>query len=348
MKPKRRQPARVAAAVLIVAVLAAAATACGSAKRPADQASVGIDSAAASKLKAEGPVELIDSNIASQPIQAAVIADVINKFGGEASVKTIADISAAWVQMSKTDNLVYPEMWKALYEPQWKQYIEGAKTVESVGASVTRGEEGWYVPTYVIKGDPARGIKPICPGLPDYKALNACADAFKTAESGDKGQYTAGAVAWGPYYGDAQRIQNLGLNYKMVFTGSEAALQAEWKRAYDQGKPILALMWRPHYITLKYDVTRIDFPPYTADCWGTTYACNWAPIDIYNVASGDFATKHPLANDIVKKYNLSDDQLRTMMLWVNDDGMTPQQAADKWVGENESIWKAWAPTGGAS
>lgn len=345
----RRRPAR-AAAALTIALVAVAATACTSATRDEDQTAAGVDSAVATKLEAEGPVELIDSNIASQPVQAAVIASVINKFGGEAKTEVIGDIAAAWVQMSKTDNLVYPEMWKTLYESQWKEYIDGTKEVASVGASATNGEEGWYVPTYVIEGDPERGIEPTCPGLPDYKALNDCVDVFKTPKTGDKGQYLEGAAAWGPYYGDPQRIESLGLNYEIVYAGSEAALQAEWKRAYDQGKPILALMWRPHYVTLKYDVTRVEFPEYTPDCWGEgkSYACNWAPIDIYNLASGDFATQHPLANEIVQKYNLSDDELKKMMLWVTDDGMTPQEAADRWVDENEDVWKAWAPTAQAS
>jgi glycine betaine/proline transport system substrate-binding protein len=158
----------------------------------------------------------------------------------------------------------------------------------------------------------------------------------------------SGAKAWGPYYGDGDRIKNLNLNYKMEFAGSEAALQAEWKRAYEQGKPFLGLMWRPHYVTLKYDLTRVEFPPYTPKCWGTTYACNWENIEIYNLTSGGFPEKHPLANEVLKQFNLNNEHAREMMALVNENGMTPEAAAEKWVTENPDVWKAWAPSAPAS
>jgi glycine betaine/proline transport system substrate-binding protein len=303
-----------------------------------------VKSDVAQKLKAEGPIKLINSGISPQDLEANVIAGVINELGGNATVVPLSDIAAAWVQMSKTDDMVYPEMWKALYKPQFEELVDGNKTVDVAGPSALSGEEGWYVPTYVIKGDPSRGIKPSCPELPDWEALNKCAAVFKTAQTGSKGQYMSGAKAWGPYYGDGARIKNLGLDYKMEFAGSEAALQAEWKRAYEQGKPFLGLMWRPHYVTLKYDLTRVEFPPYTAKCWGTTYACNWEDIEIYNLTSGGFAEKHPLADAMVKKFDLSNEQARTMMEMVNNDGMTPEAAAAKWIEDNQKVWQAWAPT----
>ena len=38
--------------------------------------------------------------------------------------------------------------------------------------------------------------KEACPGLPSWEALNDCAAAFATAETGDKGMYLDGPVDW--------------------------------------------------------------------------------------------------------------------------------------------------------
>jgi glycine betaine/proline transport system substrate-binding protein len=329
-------------------LLVVAATACGSAQNKGDAAGSGVvNSTTASALKAEGPLNIIDNTYSSQPIQAALLAKVIDEFGGETKVTQMADLAAGWKFMAQTPNVVYPEMPVGLYQNQFKQYVDDEKTAVALTSS-TKGSEGWYVPTYVIKGDPARGIKPACPGLPDWKALNECVDVFKTARTGDKGQYMMGEKAWAATYGDDNRIANLGLNYEMVYAGSEAALMAEWKRAYEAGQPFLGLLWTPTYTALKYDVTKVDFPPYSKECWDTTSACNWPDQDIRNIVSAKVETDHPLAFQIVKNYNPSDDQLRKMMLMVNDDGMTPQQAVDKWFGENKAIWEKWAPTPAAS
>jgi glycine betaine/proline transport system substrate-binding protein len=298
-------------------------------------------------LKAEGEVNIIDNTYGSQPVQAALLAKVINEFGGDAKVTTMADIPSAWKVMGTTPNAIQPEMWTGLYPDEVKQYITDEKSVVT-SRSPTIGAEGWFVPTYVIKGDPSRNIKPTCPGLPDWRALNDCVNAFKTAATGDKGQYMNGMKAWVSYYGDDDRIKNLGLNYEMTFAGSEAALMAEWKRNYEAGKPFLALLWGPTYIALKYDVTKVEFPPHSAECYATTHACDWPDIDIQNTASAKLPDGHPLAWQIVKKYDLGNDQLRTMMLSITDDGMTTQQAVDKWFGENRAIWEKWAPTPASS
>ncbi|PZT84263.1 MAG: hypothetical protein DI630_37300, partial [Gordonia sp. (in: high G+C Gram-positive bacteria)] len=134
------------------------------------------------------------------------------------------------------------------------------------------------VPTYVIEGDPERGIEPVCPGLPNWEALEDCVDVFSTTETAPKGRYLSGDPSWGEFYGDEKRIENLDLDYEIMFAGSEAAMAAEWKRAYERGEPLLGLMWEPHFLTAKYDVTLVEFPPYSEDCWGTTFACAWGPI----------------------------------------------------------------------
>ena len=81
-----------------------------------------------------------------------------------------------------------------------------------------KGIIGWYVPQWMVDK---------YPDITDWNNLNKYADLFKTSESGDKGQFLGGDPSF--VTNDEALMTNLGLNYKVVFSGSEAAI--------DQGVP---------------------------------------------------------------------------------------------------------------
>ena len=59
------------------------------------------------------------------------------------------------------------------------------------------------------------------PDITDYKNLNKYADLFKTSESGDKGQFLGSDPSYVQY--DEALVTNLDLDFKVIFSGSEAA-----------------------------------------------------------------------------------------------------------------------------
>ena len=71
---------------------------------------------------------------------------------------------------------------------------------------------GWYVPGWMVEK---------YPDITDWNNLNKYADMFKTPESGGKGQFLGANPTFVQY--DEALIANLGLNYKVIFLGSEAA-----------------------------------------------------------------------------------------------------------------------------
>ncbi|WP_408899722.1 ABC transporter substrate-binding protein (plasmid) [Nocardioides sp. R1-1] len=290
----------------------------------------------------EGEVIVVRNNWTGQMISSEVGAQVLERMGFEIEIQTLDSI-AMWPAIAKADNMLQMEVWPPVQKPQMQEWIDDNGEATVVGENGYAGTEGWYVPTYVIEGDEERGIEPTCPGLPDYQALNDCVEIFATSSSGSKGRYLSGDPSWGEYYGDEQRIENLGLDYVMEFAGSEAALAAEIKRAYDRGEPILALMWFPHFITSRYDLTQIEFPPYTEECWKTTYACGWEDGPAFKVVSDEFEQRFPLAYQVVEKIEIPTDALVDMIVRVDGDGLTVEEAASEWLDDNEDTWTSWVP-----
>lgn len=326
------------AAAGVCAVLLA--TGCAPQEAKSSGSDADIDPKVAAALKKEGLVTFVDGSYMENSLQAYLMAEIVNTIGGKAEVKEITGIATA-PAMAKADNMVSMDWWRWQAEDAWQKYVVKEKSLVSIGTTDYHGEEGWYVPTYVIKGDSKRGIKPKCPELPDWKALNKCVDVFKTPKTTPKGQYMTGAESWAPAYGDTDRIKNLKLNYKMTFAGSEAALFAELSKAYERGEPWLGLMWRPNYLTQKYDLTRVEFPPYSDKCWATTHACQWPKTVIYRVASSEFQSGHPTVAKILQKYDLDDEQLSQLQALVVEDGKSIKEAAETWVKDNREVWTAW-------
>src|SRR5471030_1061671 len=89
--------------------------------------------------------------------------------------------------------------------------------------------EGWWVPEFVIKGDPARGIKPLAPDLKSVADLPRYKDVFKDPESPNQGRFLNSPTGWTSEIVNTQKLKAYGLTDSFVNfrTGSGAALDAE-------------------------------------------------------------------------------------------------------------------------
>ena len=59
--------------------------------------------------------------------------------------------------------------------------------------------------------------------------------------------------------------------------------------------------------------------------------------------STDFATNGGAAYELIKNFNWTNLDQSTMAELIDNQGMTPEDAAAKWVSENEAIWSKWMP-----
>ena len=69
-----------------------------------------------------------------------------------------------------------------------------------VGEPIVGAEEGWYVPRYVIEGDPQRKLEAKAPKLRSIADLAQYAEVFRDPEEPGKGASTiarpAGLASW--------------------------------------------------------------------------------------------------------------------------------------------------------
>ena len=90
---------------------------------------------------------------------------------------------------------------------------------------------------------------------------------------------------------DAALVQNLSLNFKVVYTGSETALIQAFKTAEQQKKWVIGYFYEPQWFLSEVKLVHINLPVYTPGCDADTQkvACDYQPYDLDKIVSKKFA-----------------------------------------------------------
>ena len=293
---------------------------------------------AGSAHAASGPIKIPIHNWSSQIVGAHIVGKILDQAGLETEFIS-SDSQVVYTSMCEGDIHLVHEVWQGAFGVAFEKVVKEGCVIDAATHDAKTREEWWY-PKYVEEQ---------CPGLPDWEALNKCAELFATPESKPRGRFLAGPVDWLKH--DQERVDGLKMDFEVVNAGSAAALWAELDSASKRNAPIVLFNWTPNFIEAVYDGAFIEFPEYDEQCredpsWGMNpdlaYDCG-NPRDGYlkiGVYKG-FPESHPEAYEIVRKINFTNLDIAIMAKLADIDGMEPEDAADKWLADNEAKWKAW-------
>lgn len=260
------------------------------------------------------------------------------------------------VALARNDLQVIAEEW-AGRSPAWVK-AEQAGQVFALGDTVKNAEEGWWVPTYVIKGDPATGKQPLAPELKSVADLKNYAKVFADPENPAKGRFLNSPSGWTSETVNSQKLKAYGLDstYNNVRTGSGAALDAEISSAIRRSQPVLFYYWSPTPLMGQYDLTRLVEPPYDAAAWATlTDAKNPKPQGSRSLpaklsigVSASFREHYPELVAVFEKVDLPIDLLNKTLASMSTSRQPAEQAAKAFMREHPAVWKAWLPAENAT
>jgi glycine betaine/proline transport system substrate-binding protein len=231
------------------------------------------------------------------------------------------------------------EIWPSgITESEQAFFDDGS--VENFGELGAVGRIGWFVPSYVIDANPE---------LATWEGFMSgdAASLFATPETGDNGRFLGTDPSYSTY--DEQIITNLGMPFEVVYSGSEPATVAELDARVAAEEPILMYWWTPTAAVSKYDLVKIDLPPYTDECGASAAAgdggvdCDYPEDVIIKAVSPDLADKAPEVYDFLKAFTITNEDQLSMLPAVEIDGDDPEDVAAKWVADNSDTWSAWLP-----
>ena len=293
----------------------------------------------------KGPIVLIEQDWDGQLVTTAVAKILLEEEMGVEVVTKFApaDSATMYVGLQSGDFDFVCCAWLSASRGFEKDFIDDRGTVERLGTVGVLGSQGWFVPRYVVEGDSSRGITATAPNLRSYQDLNEYAELFATSDTGDKGRILDFQPAWDNR--NAERIDAMGLNFQVGYSGSEGASFAELDAHYRRGDPLLLHMWAPHWTFAKYDMVQIELPPSAADCYpaGENYFCGWASEQVMKLASTSLKDEFPKAYEFLQNFTITNDQQNEMVFAVTDEGKEIAEAAQDWIDANKSIWQSWIP-----
>jgi glycine betaine/proline transport system substrate-binding protein len=224
------------------------------------------------------------------------------------------------------ENWGHPELEAKYFEG------EGDGTAEDFGLTGNDGVIGWYVPPWMVEE---------YPDITDWNNLNKYAELFKTSESGDLGTLYDGDPGF--VTNDEALVKNLDLDYKVVFAGSENALIEAFRSAEENKTPMLGYFYEPQWFLAEVPLVKVDLPPYEEGCDADPekVACDYPPYPLNKIVSTEWAASGSPAVDLVKNFSWTNEDQNLVAKYIAQDQMDPEDAAAKWVEDNQDKVDAW-------
>jgi ABC-type proline/glycine betaine transport system substrate-binding protein len=244
------------------------------------------------------------------------------------------------------------EVWRDNITESWMEGIKAGE-VDEVGVNFPDAVQGFYVPRYMIEGDPERGIEAIAPALksvfdlPKYKTL------MIDPEEPEKGRFYNCILGWSCEQINTKKLEGYGLldDFTNFRPGTGAALASAITSNYERGKPFVAYYWGPTWILGKYDLVMLEEPPYTEQAWRAMSELNdySNPVayPLVPVVIGVNSEFKELAPDLVKfleSYETSNQLVSNALAFIQvDSAATSDTAAFHFLRESVEIWSSWLP-----
>ena len=277
-------------------------------------------------------------NWSSQIVMSHVVGQLFEKIGCKVEYVS-GDARGVYEAIRTGDVTIEVEVWEGSFAKFFNEALDKGGILD-VGTHEAITREDWWLPNFVIE---------MCPGLPDWKALNKCSDMFARTDSDGKGVYVDGPVNW--LHEDDRRIEALGMNFMTMNVDKPNDLWVELETAYKNKKAIVMFNWSPNFTDSQYGGQFVEFPKFHEKCetdktWGInpnlTHDCG-SPAGGYlkKAAWHEMPTKWPGAYKALTRINFTTNHIGDMAVYVDVDQMEYKNAARSWIIDNKTVWEPW-------
>jgi len=290
-----------------------------------------------SETPAAGGEECGDFNMAINPwvgyeASAYVVGQLAEtELGCDVEYKTLKE-EIAWQGFGTGEVDVGIENWG--HEDLKKKYIEEQGTAVRVGPNGNIGIIGWYVPPWLAEEHP---------DVTDWQNLNDYADEFETSESNGKGQLLDGDPSF--VTNDEALVENLDLDFEVVYAGSEAALIQAFRQAEENQEWVLGYFYEPQWFMSEVPLVKVNLPEYEPGCDADPEEvdCDYPRYVLDKIASAEFMDSGSPAATLVENFEWTNEDQNTVAGYIAQDGMDQEDAAEKWIADNPDKVEAWLP-----
>lgn len=250
---------------------------------------------------------------------------------------------------------ILAECWLPNAQPFVDKYVTEKGKAEVVATSYV-GRQGFVVPTYVIEGDPERGIEPMAPNLRSVEQLNNYVNLFDRDHDG-RGELVGGPEGWICTEINEWQLESWKLSY-------DQTIQDEWvswsllTSAYYEGEPILCYGYEPTWPTLMFELTWLETPAYSDEAWADYeiwkdwkagmdvswepgIACGYPPSEVLVVVTDEFHEKYPDAYRFLQNWSIPVDDLAELSIQIHLHNLPAPYIASEYIEEHQELMHQW-------
>ena len=271
---------------------------------------------------------------------------------GETVLLNTALINARGADAPNVNMETWTENWQELYDKgiAFGKDPNTKKGFIRLGPNFPNSVQGWYVPTYMIKGDKKRGIKATAPDLKSVKDMPKYWKLFKDPEDPKKGIFYSCIPGWSCKIVNDKKFDAYGIRdyYNIMEPGSGAALAASMEAAYKRGKPWIGYYWAPTWILGKLDMTQLEEPPYDEKVFKSTAGCAYPAVKCDIIVHKKLPEWAPDVVAFLKKYRTTLDINNKFLAHMRDTGGKPPEGAMWYLKTYEDQWTQWVSADAAA
>ena len=296
------------------------------------------------------PIKLADPQWDSAQVHNAIFSFVAEHGYGYPPCEIVPGSSSALlVGVAEADVDVQMETWSENLGEAYTDYIDAGDIVE-LGLNFDDNFQGWLVPTYMIEGDPERGIEASAPDLKSVFDLPDYWELFKDAEVPDKGRFHNSIPGWLCTEHNTIKLETYGLSeyYNDFICGSDPALSGSMVAAYEKGEPWLGYYWAPTWLLGMYDMTLLEEPPYDPEVWERDRGCAYMAVRCTIIAHPSFVKRAPKLVEVLQQYHTTVEQNNKVLAYMRENDADASAGAIYFLKEYEPAWSQWVPSDVAS
>ena len=251
-------------------------------------------------------------------------------------------VPTATSMMTRGTPDVAPELWVSTAQTIWDESLAKDIAYKASDIFASGGEEGWWVPDYVLADHPE--IKSVLDLKDNWQV-------FAEAANPNKGRLYGCPPGWGCEIITNNLFEALGLGetFELFSPGSGENLKASIARAVAQKEPFVGYYWSPADVIAKYKLVRLDMPAFEADKFKCLTDSNCANPEVTGWAVGEVAVAvvtslKERAPDVVAflgKMQISNDDVSAMAAWGDENSATNEEVANHFLKNYDAVWSSW-------
>ncbi|GLQ72221.1 ABC transporter substrate-binding protein [Vibrio penaeicida] len=240
---------------------------------------------------------------------------------------------------------VAPELWSNSLKTALDKGVEEGRLRYAGKALVDGGEEGFWVPSYLVKKYPE---------LATIEGVKKHAKLFEHPEDPDSSAFYTCPAGWNCQISSGHLFNALGLDkakFSIVDPGSGAGLSGSIAKAYEREEGWFGYYWAPTAILGKYDMVKVDFGSgvdkdefvncTTSEECADPKVTMYPPSPVHTVTTEEFASRAPAAYEYFTKRGFTNADMNRLLAWMEDNQADSEEAMTHFLEEYPQIWHSW-------